>query len=97
MKKEKKHISATEIGQYVYCPHQFYYIRKYGYKELNKLSREARGEYNDETKSNFKRGLKHHAVFLRNYRIRAIARVAVWLLAAAGVLILLFLYFWLGI
>lgn len=58
-----KYISASEINQYVYCPYQWYYEKKYGHKYINEL-REKNGK-NYEF-SNFKKGIEYHEKYYRD-------------------------------
>ncbi len=66
MKKESVRISAHEINSFTYCPYQWYYGRKYGQKVLKEkymaLERKA-----PPHEGNFKKGLRFHEHYYKNY------------------------------
>lgn len=63
MKKEDKYVSATEINQFLYCPYQWYYIKKYGIEYINSL-REPKEQ--DLQFSNFKKGIEYHEKYYKD-------------------------------
>lgn len=82
-----KYISASEINQYLYCPYQWYYEKKYGHKHINEL-REKNGEKYEF--SNFKKGIEYHEKYYRDivrlkYKKIAIAILIIAALAAIAI------------
>ncbi|AAM25186.1 MAG: hypothetical protein XD49_0350 [Caldanaerobacter subterraneus] len=65
MKKEEKkgYISATEVNQFLYCPYQWYYIKKYGLEYINNLREPSERE---EQFVNFKRGIDYHEKYYKD-------------------------------
>ncbi|MDI6603627.1 MAG: hypothetical protein QME35_00560 [Thermoanaerobacteraceae bacterium] len=84
---KNKYISASEINQFVYCPYQWYYIKKYGNKYINEL-REKEG-FNNSELSNYKKGMEYHEKYYRDIVIMRYKKIAIWIAIA---LILLFLF-----
>ena len=86
MKNDRQTISANEVNKFTYCPHQWYYERLYGTKELRAKYRERneRLGLEDATAAHFARGLAFHSRFagrrvLRWIVLAGIAAVVVWL------------------
>lgn len=72
MKKEDKVISPNEMNKFTYCNYQWYYEKKYGTKTLRELVKqrnEALG-LDNQTYSNFKRGLDYHSRYHRLYKLK---------------------------
>ncbi|WKV08124.1 hypothetical protein Q2T46_11335 [Thermoanaerobacterium sp. CMT5567-10] len=82
-----KYISASEINQYLYCPYQWYYEKKYGHKYINEL-REKSGVKSEL--SNFKKGIEYHEKYYKDivrlkYKKIAIAILIIAALVAIGI------------
>ncbi|MDI3312601.1 MAG: hypothetical protein QJR05_14405 [Thermoanaerobacterium sp.] len=82
-----KYISASEINQYLYCPYQWYYEKKYGHKYINEL-RDKTGERNEL--SNFKKGIEYHEKYYKDivrlkYKKIAIAILIIAAMVAIGI------------
>jgi hypothetical protein len=75
MHKTEKPISASDINRFVYCNYQWYYEKKYGSKYLNELHKQRNRGYTDSGKSNFARGNKFHAGYVRRDRLNRLLRV----------------------
>jgi CRISPR/Cas system-associated exonuclease Cas4 (RecB family) len=63
MVNKKRYISANEINQYVYCPYQWYYIKKYGLEYINSLRSPSEKE---EQFVNFKKGIEYHEKYYKD-------------------------------
>lgn len=60
---DKKHITPSEINRFAYCNYQWYYEKKYGKKELNRLRHEHLkniGFDNQGRESKLAQGIKFH-------------------------------------
>jgi len=82
-----KYISASEINQYLYCPYQWYYEKKYGHKYINEL-REKSGVKSEL--NNFKKGIEYHEKYYKDivrlkYKKIAIAILIIAALVAIGI------------
>ena len=90
MSRDKETISASEIGQYLYCHYQWYYNRIYGAEHLRELRKAYLAEHGvetDATESAFARGRKFHEGWRgRQRRKRALAvGFALLILLAVGI------------
>ncbi|MGB9780181.1 MAG: hypothetical protein ACPLSA_01515 [Caldanaerobacter sp.] len=63
MGEKKRYISANEINQYIYCPYQWYYIRKYGLEYINSLRNPSEKE---DQFVNFKKGIEYHEKYYKD-------------------------------
>ncbi|HHV74321.1 MULTISPECIES: hypothetical protein [unclassified Thermoanaerobacterium] len=82
-----KYISASEINQYLYCPYQWYYEKKYGHKYINELREKNGIRYED---SNFKKGIEYHEKYYRDIvrlKYKKIAIAILILLALVAIVI----------
>jgi len=94
MKKDRITISANEVNKFTYCPHQWYYERVYGAKELRARYRERneRLGLDDAASANFARGQEFHSTFSAR---RGWAWL-VWLLLLTGIALAAYLaWIWL--
>lgn len=71
-----KYISASEINQYLYCPYQWYYERKYGQKYIEKLRK--KNGLNAEL-SNYKKGIEYHERYYKDIVYKRYKKVAIWI------------------
>lgn len=83
----KETLSPHELNKYSYCPHQWYYEKVYGSKELRRMRKlylEERDTTIDIMQSNFVRGEQFHQ---KKYRIlywqRRIIKGIFWILLLA--------------
>ncbi len=83
----KETLSPHELNKFSYCPHQWYYEKVYGSKELRRLRKlylEEQGVQNDPTQSNFVRGEQFHQKKYRFLYLRhRILQMLMWIVLLA--------------
>ncbi|SNX54555.1 hypothetical protein [Thermoanaerobacterium sp. RBIITD] len=80
-----KYISASEINQYMYCPYQWYYEKKYGHKYINELRDKI------DTKpelSNFKKGMEYHEKYYKDIIFIRYKKIAIWIFVILALILI---------
>ncbi|KAA5808507.1 PD-(D/E)XK nuclease family protein [Thermoanaerobacterium thermosaccharolyticum] len=80
-----KYISASEINQYLYCPYQWYYEKKYGHKYINEL-REKSGVKSEL--SNFKKGIEYHERYYKDIVHLRYKKTALWIFIILALIVI---------